>query len=91
MMTKRRMRRVIGERLKALRMTQNLTSDQFAKSIGVKGGRYRRWQRGEVQPPLEVIYEIRRVTGYSLDRLIFGAPYTQTDGGDWSIEGNLRQ
>jgi len=42
----------------------------FANEIGVKEARYRRWERGEMEPPLFALKAIRQVTGLSLDWLI---------------------
>jgi transcriptional regulator with XRE-family HTH domain len=43
---------------------------EFADEIGVLEARYRRWERGEREPPLFALDAIRRVTGLSLDWLI---------------------
>jgi transcriptional regulator with XRE-family HTH domain len=69
-MTKGRIRKEFSERLGALRKTRGMISDKLAAEIGVKGGTYRRWERGEVQPPMEALYEIQRATGCSLNWLI---------------------
>jgi transcriptional regulator with XRE-family HTH domain len=42
----------------------------FAAELGVAAARYRRYERGEIQPPISVLEEIRRRTGASLDWLI---------------------
>lgn len=47
-----------------------LKAKVFADELGVNPWRYRRWERGEIEPPLSVLKEIRRVTGLSLDWLI---------------------
>jgi len=69
-MTKERIRKEVGERLRALRATRGMISDEVAAEIGTRGGTYRRWERGEVQPPMEALYEIQRATGCSLNWLI---------------------
>lgn len=52
----------------------NLLRHAFAMELGLSPPRYRRYERGEVQPPLEALEAIRRLTGISLDWLIAGLP-----------------
>lgn len=47
-----------------------LTRAAFAADIGVNPDAYRRYERAEIEPGLEVLASIRRVTGASLCRLI---------------------
>jgi transcriptional regulator with XRE-family HTH domain len=47
-----------------------LQAKSFADELGVTGERYRRWERGEMEPPLFALKAIRRVTGLSLDWLV---------------------
>jgi transcriptional regulator with XRE-family HTH domain len=69
--------REFARRLKSLRKDYGrrkagsfYAAGQFADELGIKGERYRRYERGDVEPPLEVLAAIRRVTGWSLDRLV---------------------
>ena len=48
----------------------SLSRATFAREIGVEHETYRRWERGHIRPPLEVLASIRRLTGISLDYLI---------------------
>jgi transcriptional regulator with XRE-family HTH domain len=50
----------------------NLSARQFARILGIFPERYRRYERGELEPPLSVLTSLRRVTGVSLDRLVSG-------------------
>jgi len=66
-----------GTRLEALRRyygrrtgRPRIKAKAFADEIGVNAWRYRRWERGEMEPPLFVLRAIRRVTGLSLDWLV---------------------
>lgn len=66
-----------GMRLEALRRYHGrrtgrprIKAKAFADEIGVNAWRYRRWERGEMEPPLFVLRAIRRVTGLSLDWLV---------------------
>jgi len=71
-MTYKRITEQFGDRLKTLRDRKNITGEELATAIGQKTGTYRRWERGETQPPLEAIYEIRRVTACDLNWLVCG-------------------
>ena len=56
----------------------HLSSAKFAGHLGIEPNRYRRYERGEIEPPLLVLTALRRVTGVSLDLLICG----ETSGND---------
>jgi transcriptional regulator with XRE-family HTH domain len=66
-------------RLRALRRVYginrgqpNMTQKVFARELGVEDERYRRWERGEMEPSLGVLAALRRITGVSLDMLVCG-------------------
>ena len=63
-------RRYHGRRTNRSRLKQNA----FAEELGVEANRYRRWERGEIEPPLAALRAIRRLTGLSLDWLICDLP-----------------
>ena len=72
-------RGAFAARLTALRQTYGMSIGQpgldmgeFAKLLGLEGETYRRYERGETEPPLRVLSAIRRVTGISLNALIAG-------------------
>jgi transcriptional regulator with XRE-family HTH domain len=48
------------------------TTAHFSEALGIEEPRYRRWERGEVEPSLGELANIQRVTGISLDMLITG-------------------
>jgi transcriptional regulator with XRE-family HTH domain len=52
-----------------------LARAEFAHELGLQRETYRRYERGEVSPPLEVLSNIRGLTGISLDYLISGLEY----------------
>lgn len=81
----RNIRVAFGGRLEAARRhygTQTgrpqLSRTDFAEDLGVQAARYRRYERGETEPPLLMLEKIRRLTGVSLDWLIAG----QAQGSD---------
>ena len=46
----------------------------MARLLNIEGERYRRYERGEAEPPISVLVSIRRLTGVSLDILLAGEP-----------------
>jgi transcriptional regulator with XRE-family HTH domain len=57
---------------------EGLGQKEFARILGFGEGQeetYRRYERGETEPPLRVLAEIHRVTGASLDALIGGGHF----------------
>jgi transcriptional regulator with XRE-family HTH domain len=69
--------RGFGERLRRVReahgyMTgrHDLTQYEFADDLGIPRATYGRYDRGEVNPSMEMLERIRRVTGISLDFLV---------------------
>ena len=74
-------RAAFARRLRALRKAIALqkglkphqyTQAMMGESLGLLDETYRRYERGEAQPTLETLADIRRVTGISLDLLIAG-------------------
>jgi len=70
---------LFAARLKQLRLNYGkqveqpgLSARQFANILGIAAQRYRRYERAEIEPPLEVLALLRRLTGVSLDRLVAG-------------------
>ena len=61
-------RRHYGEKISR----HTLSAAEFAGQLGIEGARYRRYERGEMEPPLEVLQLIRAMTGVSLDWLVAG-------------------
>lgn len=63
----------ISVRIKSARVTAGYsTADEFAQEIDENPATYRRYERGEVEPPVKVWLGIKRVTGYSLDWIFTG-------------------
>lgn len=51
-----------------------LTAQDFAAVLGLEPERYRKYERGEREPPLWVLQRITQITGVSLDHLVGGRP-----------------
>ena len=68
-----RFQQAFGTRLKSARITSGFeTADAFAQAISMETATYRSYERGDRAPDYDVIAEIAKVTGYSLDWLIAG-------------------
>ena len=77
-----RTRADFARRLRALRRAvasragHEINQQAMAESLGLEAERYRRYERGEAEPSLDVLIALRQVTGVSLDVLVAGLPPT---------------
>jgi transcriptional regulator with XRE-family HTH domain len=69
----------LGRRLRRIRLAYGaangnpkISHEQFAAKLNISAITYRRYERGEIRPQIEVLAAIRRETGHSLDYLIAG-------------------
>lgn len=70
-----RLMRAFGRRLRAARITAGYEdAADFAADLGIEAARYRKYERGESMPPLDVLEGIVRVTERSSDWLLLGRP-----------------
>lgn len=68
-----RLMRDFGRRLRAARITAGYDeAADFAAVLGLESPRYRRYERGESMPPLDVLEDIADRTRRSLDWLLLG-------------------
>ena len=68
-----RLMHAFGRRLRAARITAGYEeATDFASDLGLEPPRYRKYERGESMPPLDVLAAIVRTTGRSLDWLMLG-------------------
>ena len=68
-----RLMRDFGRRLRAARVTSGyMEAADFARDLGIEAPRYRKYERGESVPPLNVLYGIVKITGRRLDWLLLG-------------------
>jgi transcriptional regulator with XRE-family HTH domain len=51
-----------------------LDMQTFAAELGVSAERYRKYERGEREPPLWLLVKVSDLTGFSLDFMIRGMP-----------------
>lgn len=74
-MPKDRRMKAFGCRLRAARITAGYDdATDFATALGIEAARYRKYERGDSVPPLEVLEGIVRMTSHSLDWLLLGEP-----------------
>lgn len=87
-----------ARRLRALRRSYgviigqpDLTGASFAAKLHLLPGRYYRYEHGEVEPPMSVLADLRRLTGICLDALVAGEvpgnPRMVPTGGE--VEGEV--
>ncbi|NIJ41186.1 transcriptional regulator with XRE-family HTH domain [Parvibaculum indicum] len=68
-----KLKRDIGERIRAARMTAGFnTATDFASALDIEPLTYRRYERGEVIPDAELLVNISNLTDYTLDWMIAG-------------------
>jgi transcriptional regulator with XRE-family HTH domain len=75
------LRSAFGRRLAVVREAYGQTTGQpginqqeFASALGIEAERYRKYERGEREPPFEVLARIKTLTGFGPDFLILGSP-----------------
>lgn len=68
-----RLMKAFGRRLRAARITSGYEeAADFAEELGISSPRYRKYERGESMPPLDVLEDIARITERSLDWILSG-------------------
>lgn len=60
---------IVSERIKQLREDNNLNKTEFAKKVGVNRTTITRYETGELKPTLDVMININKAFGVSLDWL----------------------
>lgn len=66
----------LGERLSALRHEKKLTQRQLAEQLHVTDKAISRWERGIGYPDFQILGELCRVLGLSVDELLYGSKET---------------
>lgn len=60
----------LGQRLKRERAKMGLTQNQIAELLGIERSRYAKYECGDADPPLDVLYKISLIYRVSADELI---------------------
>lgn len=63
-----------AQRLETVRKRTGLSQKDFATALGLEAETYRRYERDGVEPKIETLAAIRRITGINLNFLIAGEP-----------------
>jgi len=68
-----------GRRLKAARLDAGFENAEiFAEVLGISASRYRKYERGESFPPLDILERIALRLGLDLDWVMLGTPSTRS-------------
>lgn len=55
----------LGQKIKSLRISKNLSQDRFGKRIGISGKTVSAYECGRAKPPLKVLESITDIYGHS--------------------------
>src|SRR5262249_24058093 len=81
--------RVLGQRLRTLRRTRNLSLRKLANDSGVSVAAIQDLEAGNSSPSLLIVLSVAEVLGEPVDRLI--AASMQLDNSVWRIRGRLHE
>lgn len=70
---------ILSKKIKELRMSADLSQDEFAGLFGVEQQTVKTWENGECFPELHQIIRISKHFGVSLDDLVFGTDNSMAD------------
>ena len=73
-----------GERLKKLRVENQMSQDELAAKLGVSAQAVSKWERGKSTPDLAVIVPMAKLLRISTDRLLGNEGFRQ----DWDARWN---
>ena len=76
----------VGERLKELRKSRDLTQAQVADGINCTPATYNRYETGERQLPVDALIKLADYFGVSLDYLTGRAPISNSALSEYEIE-----
>jgi transcriptional regulator with XRE-family HTH domain len=72
MLSGKRLRVLLGRRLRASRLSLGFEAEHFADELGLSTETYTRIEQGEMAPPLNALIYAAKITGKSLDFLLTG-------------------
>ncbi len=67
--------KIFGERLKELRIENNLTQQQLAKELNVSGNTIHSWETDKQEPSMTALLKISNIFNVSLDYLCGKSDY----------------
>ena len=68
-----KMKAAFAKRLRAIRLADGYTQEEFSKALGMKRDAYAKYELGISEPPFVVLGRIVKLTDKSLDFLILGS------------------
>ncbi|MDT2749608.1 helix-turn-helix transcriptional regulator [Streptococcus parauberis] len=60
----------IGERLRFLRKTKNVTQEEVSKCLSIGQGTYSRWEKGTLEPCLNHVVKLSKYFGITTDEIL---------------------
>lgn len=69
----------VGERIKHIRKTNNMTQIEFSSVVGIAQGTLSEIEAGKAKPSFDMIYEIKKHFKIDLDWLIMGDILNEVD------------
>ncbi len=61
---------MVGDRIKLLRSEKNISQDTLAKSISSNQKQISKWERGQIEPNIDMLKKLADYFGVSVDYLI---------------------
>ena len=71
----------IGEKIRDLRLSENLSQEQFAEKLDISRSAVAKWETDSGVPDIENLIAIAREFGVSIDELLSVGTETKTDSG----------
>lgn len=62
--------KIIGERIRLLRTENNLSQESFAKKIGSNQKQVSKWERGQIEPNIDMLTKLADYFETTVDYLI---------------------
>lgn len=82
-----RVKKAFSKRLRAIRIANGYTQEQFSRSLGINRDRYAKYELGISEAPYYVLLRMCKLTDTSLDFLIGGKKQDQAVP-DWTTDGS---
>ncbi len=79
----------IGKFLSELRREQELTQEQLAEKLGTSNKTISRWENGNYMPPVEMLMELSKFYGVSINEMLSGKRLDETEAQS-AAEENLK-
>lgn len=85
---------ILGNNIQQARLRRGLTQEQVAAKLGLTQNHYGRFERGEIRPNLDRLYQICEVLSVPIEELFKGtydpSKFEQPDSPDMTAKGIAR-